>query len=137
MPYWITETELPNGELFVRYPKQIQSKDVERRIRKDAERVAPELASIHDDDDLKYWISAQLIKMCNQLNQNGYVIVVERTPDGDYRKFIIADDQIKSNYYATKIKKHYAADCADQNDQTKKRQLSKDAKDALKSINHA
>ncbi len=134
MAYWIAETEYPNGELFVKYPKRISSQRVERRIRKDAERVAPELASIHGDADLSYWISDQIVKLCNKLNEHGYIIVIERSIDGDHRKFIIANDQTKSNHYATKIKKQYAADCADRNELAKRRQTLKDAQAALNSL---
>ena len=134
MAYWMTDTDYPSGELFAKYPKQIQVQRVRSKIRADAKRVAPDLAKRYDERDMGYCVRLWVKRQSDQLNQLGYVIVVDKLPDGTHRKFIISNDQIKSDYYSGKIKNHHEADCANRNNQAKKRQSWKDAEDALNSI---
>ena len=134
MAYWIADTDYPNGELFAKYPQQIPIQRMKSKIRADAKRVAPDLASLYNERDMEYGVSLWIKRQSDQLNHLGYVIVVDKSPDGTRRKFIIANDQFKSDYYADKMAKHQVADSARRLDLARKREVWKDAEDALNSI---
>lgn len=134
MAYWIADTNYPNGEWFAKYPQQIPVQRVRLRIRADAKRVAPDLANLYDERDMEYCVTLWIKRQSDRLKQLEYVIVVDKLPDGTHRRFIISNDQFKSNYYSTKKDEKSAVDRAHRCGLTRKCQAWKDAEDALNSL---